>query len=159
MFLISIVLSLVCVCVVFFCCCCLSFLETTEGWFFQRIHLHIWAVAGHELSSLNVRAHRFNSWIVTQCFWVFCKSYLFSPIIKQVRNSLSVHDNSWTLKFNNISEFQNVISGYPQRASLWLIVYENWNLAQPLMNSIKQYHSTKKKNTIIGICTWRDFSR
>ena len=31
-------------------------------------------------------------------------------MIKQIYNSLTVHDNSWTLKFDNFSEFQNVIS-------------------------------------------------
>ena len=31
-------------------------------------------------------------------------------MIRQVLNSLTVHDNSWTLKFDNFSEFKNVIS-------------------------------------------------
>ena len=31
-------------------------------------------------------------------------------MIKQVHNSLTVHDNSWTLKFYNFSDFQDVIS-------------------------------------------------
>ena len=35
---------------------------------------------------------------------------LFSSMIQEVLNSLNVYDNLWTLKFDNFSEFQNVIS-------------------------------------------------
>ena len=38
---------------------------------------------------------------------------LFSSMIKQVHNSLTVHDNLWTLKSDNFSEFQNLISDSP----------------------------------------------
>ena len=41
----------------------------------------IWAITGHELDTLCIGVH----------------------------NSLTVHDNSWALKFDNFSEFQNVI--------------------------------------------------
>ena len=34
-------------------------------------------------------------------------------MIKQVHDSLTVHDNSRTLKFDNFSEFQNAISDNP----------------------------------------------
>ena len=61
-------------------------------------------------------------------------------MIKQVRNSLTVHDNWWTLKFDNFSKLQNVISDSAPtlerhygalvvapnyRASLWRIAYKN----------------------------------
>ena len=59
-FLIPVVLSLV----GFFCCrcSCCYFLElkTTEGSFFQRVHLYIWAVAVHDLVTLSIRAQSFN---------------------------------------------------------------------------------------------------
>ena len=44
--------------------------------------LAIWAIAGQELGTLNKRVH----------------------------NSLTFHDNSWALRFDNFSEFQNIIS-------------------------------------------------
>ena len=55
-------------------------------------------------------------------------------MIKQVHNSLTVHDNLWTLKFDNFSEFHNVIndsSPSPERhydalrtkIDMWLIPY------------------------------------
>ena len=75
--------------------CCLCFfvlffvfgleLKTTEVWFFQRVHLYIRAIAGHELGTLSMRVH----------------------------DSLKIHDNSWALKFHNFSEFQNVIKDCP----------------------------------------------
>ena len=34
-------------------------------------------------------------------------------MIKQVHNSLTVHENLWILKFDNFSELQNVISDNP----------------------------------------------
>ena len=33
--------------------------------------------------------------------------------MKQVQNSLTVHDNSSTLKFDKFSDFQNIISDSP----------------------------------------------
>ena len=70
-----------------FCCCFCFFLdpETVEGRFFQRVYLYRWVIAGDELSTLSKRIH----------------------------NSLTVYDNSWALKFDNFSEFQNVISDSP----------------------------------------------
>ena len=47
--------------------------DNTERWFFQRVHLCIRAVAEHKLSTLNTRAQSFNSWIISQCFYLFCK--------------------------------------------------------------------------------------
>ena len=35
---------------------------------------------------------------------------LFSSMIQEALNSLNVYDKLWTLKFDNFSEFQNVIS-------------------------------------------------
>ena len=56
-FLISVFLLLV----FFFCCCCFVFvfcfflvLKTTEGLFFQRVHLYLWAVTVYELNKLNI---------------------------------------------------------------------------------------------------------
>ena len=57
-------------------------LKTTEGLFFQRVRLYIWDIAGHELGTLSIR----------------------------VDDSATVHDNSWALKLDNFSEFQNVIN-------------------------------------------------
>ena len=51
--------------------------------------------------------------------WIL--DYLFSSMIKQVPNSLTVHDDSWTLKFDNFPEFQNAISDSSQRAPLWTL--------------------------------------
>ena len=50
----------VCVCV---CCCCWFFfeLEVTEKGFFLRVQLYIWAVEGHKVDSLSIRAQSFNS--------------------------------------------------------------------------------------------------
>ena len=75
----------VCVCMFFCCLCFILELKTAEGWFFQRVHLCIWAIGGYELGTLSIRVH----------------------------NSLKVHDNSWALKFDNFSEFQNVIGDSP----------------------------------------------
>ena len=75
--------------VVFLCCLCFILEpKNAEGWFHlwnQRIHLCIWAIGGHELETLSIR----------------------------VPNFLTVHDNSWALKFDNFSEFRNVISDSP----------------------------------------------
>ena len=45
-------------------------IETTKGWFFQRVYLYIRAIARHELSTRSIRVH----------------------------NSSTVHDNLWALK-------------------------------------------------------------
>ena len=98
-------------------------LETKEGRFFQTLQL---AVAGQELSTISMWAQSFNSWLMLVfllILWIL--DYLFSSMIKQVPNSLTVHDNSWTLKFDNFPEFQNVISDSPQRAPLRHTAYEN----------------------------------
>ena len=85
-FLISVFLSLVRLCVCVLCrLCCILELKTAEGWFFQRVHLCIWVKGGHELDTLSIRVH----------------------------NSLTVHDNSWALKFDCFSEFQSIISDSP----------------------------------------------
>ena len=78
-FLVSVVLSLA-----YFSCrlCFILELKAERGSFFQRFHLYIWAIGGHELGILSIRVH----------------------------NSLTVQDNSWALKFDNFSEFRNVIS-------------------------------------------------
>ena len=56
-----------------------------------------------------------------------------------------VNDKSWTLKFDNFSHFQNVISNNnpptPQpllqpQASLWRITYENRYVTYPLDTSV-----------------------
>ena len=52
-------------------------LETTVNWFFHRVELYNCAIAGHELGTLSTPVH----------------------------NTLSVHDNSWALKFDNFSEY------------------------------------------------------
>ena len=86
----------VCVCLLL---CFILELNPAEGWFFQRVHLCILAIGGHELVTLSIRVH----------------------------NSLTVHDNLWALKFDNFSEFQNVMSDTqrPPSASLWRYAYEN----------------------------------
>ena len=45
----------------------------------------IWTIAGHELGTLSIRLH----------------------------NSLTAYDNLWALKFDNFSEFLNIISESP----------------------------------------------
>ena len=49
---------------------CLLFfeLETTRNDFFQAIHLYIWAVVGHEVGILSIRAQSFNSYLISQAF-------------------------------------------------------------------------------------------
>ena len=76
-----------CVCVFFSFCrlCCILELKTGERWFVQRVHLYVWAIRRHELGTLSIRVH----------------------------NSLTVHENSCTLKFDNFSKFQNFISDSP----------------------------------------------
>ena len=67
-FLLSVVLSHVCVFVCLFVCCCFFELETTRNDFFQAIHLYIWAVVGHEVGILSIRAQSFNSYLMSQAF-------------------------------------------------------------------------------------------
>ena len=43
---------------------------------------------------------------------------LFPSMIKQVHNSLTVHENSRALKFDHFSEFQNVIGDSPSPPSV-----------------------------------------
>ena len=62
------------VCLFIFCRLCFIF--------FQKVHLCLWAIGGHELGTLSIWVH----------------------------NSFTVYDNSWPLKVDNFSEFQNVIS-------------------------------------------------
>ena len=73
-------------CLGFFCFAfCFLFsleLNTTEIWFFQRVYLYIWAIGGQKLGILSIQVH----------------------------SSLLELWNSWALKFDNFSEFQNVIS-------------------------------------------------
>ena len=57
-------------------------------------------------------------------------------MIKQVHNSSTVHDNLETLKFDNFSEFQNVIKDNPPPpppTSLSCIAYENRFVTHPLL--------------------------
>ena len=49
------------ICFVLFC---FFELETTEGWFFQRVHLCVWAAAGHYLGTLSIPAQSLKS---TKC--------------------------------------------------------------------------------------------
>ena len=98
------------------CCCCLGFseLESTEGWFLLKVHLFVWVVAGHELDTLSIQAQIFHSWLIAQLFTYFVNiRWSFLSMIKQVHNALTVHDNSWALKLDNFSEFQNFISDNP----------------------------------------------
>ena len=62
-------------------------------------------------------------------------------MIKQVHDSLTVHENSQVLKIDNFSELQNVISPPlpPQPpASLCRIVYKNIYETQPLHSIYQQ---------------------
>ena len=88
----SFVCVCVCVCVCVFVCvclfcrlCCILKLKTAEGWFFKRVRLCMWAIGRQQLGTLSIPVH----------------------------NSLIVHHSSWALKFDNFSEFQNVISDSP----------------------------------------------
>ena len=65
-------------------------LKTAEGWFFQRLKLCIWTKRGHEVGTLSIRVH----------------------------HSVTVHDNSWALKFDNFSEFQSIITDSHSRSSV-----------------------------------------
>ena len=101
--------------------------------FFQRVQMCIWAIGGQELGTLSIRVH----------------------------NSLAVHDNSWVLKFDSFSEFQNVISDSPlpqSPASLWCFVYENlyvthrmldalWSLSQ---FDVSQYSATTSSSSMLS---------
>ena len=106
-----------CVCVCVFVCvclfcrlCCILKLKTAEGWFFKRVRLCMWAIGRQQLGNLSIPVH----------------------------NSLIVHHSSWALKFDNFSEFQNVLVIAPRHththnlASLWRFAYENPYLHHPL---------------------------
>ena len=63
------------------------------NWIFQRVHLYIWNLAGHELSTPSIRAQNFNSWLISRFFNNFINiRWPFSLMIKQVRSSLTVHE-------------------------------------------------------------------
>ena len=86
-FLISFVLSLVCFCFVFcFCWCC----------FFVVVSFFIFGARD------NRRMFFFREFT--------CIYGQLGTLSIRVQNSLTVHDNSWALKIDNFSEFQNVIS-------------------------------------------------
>ena len=93
--------------------CCILELKTAERRFFHRVHLCIWAIGGHKLGTLGIRAH----------------------------NSLTVHDNSWALKFDNFFEFQNVISDTSSfTPPVWLgcFAYKKSICDSPLSLMVKQ---------------------
>ena len=85
-FLISVVLLLVCVCfffvVVFVFLLAFHFGASDSKSMIFSVELCIWAIGGHELGNLSIRVH----------------------------NKLTVHDNSWALKFDKFSKSQNTIS-------------------------------------------------
>ena len=64
---------------------------------------------------------------------------LFSSMIKYVHNSLTVDNNSWTLKLDTFSELQNVISDntYKPPTSLSRIAYKN----RYVTHSLPIFHS------------------
>ena len=37
--------------------------------FFQRVHLYIWALAGHKVVTLSIQAQSFNSYLISQAFY------------------------------------------------------------------------------------------
>ena len=74
--------------------------------YYKRVHL-LWAVAGHEMSTLTIQAQSFNCYLISQVFTNFVN--IRRSFFIQVHNSLTVHDSLWTLKLDNFSEFQNVI--------------------------------------------------
>ena len=37
--------------------------------YYKRVHLYIWAVAGHEMGTLSIRAQNFNSYLISQVFY------------------------------------------------------------------------------------------
>ena len=40
-------------------------IETREGWIVQRVHMYIWAAAGHELTAIGTRVQSFNLWLIS----------------------------------------------------------------------------------------------
>ena len=85
--------------------------ENRERWFFQRVPLFIRAVAGHKLSTFNTRAQSFNSWIISQCFYFFCKYQMifFHPWL----NKYTTH-----YQFMTIHELWNSIIFWNFKTSL-----------------------------------------
>ena len=109
--LISVVSSLVCVCVFFFsffCYLCFILeLKTAEGWFFQRVHLCIWAIGGYELGTLSIQVHNLltvhnNSWEATQLTFTFSNSTIETPE-KKVGNIFEV--NNKNTKTSSLTSF------------------------------------------------------
>ena len=84
-------------------------LKTMEGWFFQRVHLCIWATAGHKLGTLSIRVH--NS------YWQF----------------MTIHE-LWNLTIFPNFKTSLVIAPSPPHppASLWRSAYENRYVTHPL---------------------------
>ena len=37
--------------------------------YYKRVQLYIWAVAGHEMGTLSIRAQNFNSYLISQVFY------------------------------------------------------------------------------------------
>ena len=71
-------------------------------------------------------------------------------MIKRAHNSLSVHGNSWTLKFDNFSLFQNVINDSPVPSNVIMTHYVWKSIcdSQQNKNSTKFYAiSERKKQT------------
>ena len=129
---------LICVFLIFFyfCFSLLFFVEpgTQEGWFFQRVYLYIWVIAGHELGTFSIRIH----------------------------NSLTVYDNSRALKLDNFYEFQNVSSNSPQTPPPSLPPHSSVNMThciwKSLCDSTLIYNFEDESNlnwdsTKIQICT------
>ena len=69
-----------------------------------RVHVYMGCSRTHELSTVSIRgAQSFNSWSILQFFLPVLQILddLFPLMIKQVYNSLAVHDNSWPLKLDS----------------------------------------------------------
>ena len=136
-FLISFVLSLG----------CFSFffpfeLETTEGWFFLRVHVYIWAVAGHKLKTLSIWAQSFNTWFILPIFFPILQILddLFSYMVKQISNSLTVYDNSLILTFDK------------RTAYMWSVLHMMNVITNCLILPYKKVTLTDHKFSCIFFC-------
>ena len=63
-------------------------------------------------------------------------------VVRQIYNPLTVHDSSWTLKFDNFSEFQNVISDsttptHPPLSSSASVLMMHWVRKSICYSSLK----------------------